>query len=290
MIPAAEEMRRAAARLKAAGIDRPAAEARLLLAESLGTTREALIAEPARGVDDDGRARFRGWIDRRCAREPVSRIVGRREFWSLEFRLARAVLDPRPDSETLIEAALAWQPDRRAELRLLDLGTGSGCLLCSLLREYPRATGFGIDRSAAAVETATANAAALGLAGRARLRCADWNDGSAAAGPFDLIVANPPYVRRGDIDRLEPDVALFDPRDALDGGIDGLDGYRGLAPAIARALAPAGVAFVEVGRGQAGAAAAIMAEAGLECFVRRADLAGTFRCIALRRRGVDRRK
>lgn len=283
MTSAGRELRLATRRLRAAEVDRPAADARLLLADSLGVGRAALIAAPDRALDPEQAAAYRRRIDRRCAREPVSRILGRREFWSLDFRLDPAVFDPRPDSETVVEAALAWRPDRAARLRILDFGTGSGCLLCALLHEYPAAEGLGVDRARNAVEAARANAAALGLAGRARFLRADWAGQGFGAGRYDLIVANPPYLRRGEIDRLAPEVAAFDPRAALDGGADGLDAWRSLAPAAAAALEEDGAAFVEIGAGQAGAVAAIMARSGLEAFAERADLGGVLRCLALRK-------
>ena len=286
MTSAGRELRLATRRLRAAEVDRPAADARLLLADSLGVGLAALVAAPDRAVDPERAAAYRRRIDRRCAREPVSRILGRREFWSLDFRLNESVLDPRPDSETVVEAVLSWRPDRTARLRILDFGAGSGCLLCALLHEYPAASGLGIDRAPGAVRAARANAAALGLAGRARFLCADWA-GWAASRPgadrYDLIVANPPYLRRGEIDRLAPEVASFDPRAALDGGADGLDAWRSLAPAAAAALDDGGAAFVEIGAGQAGAVAAIMARSGLEAFAERADLGGVLRCLALRK-------
>ena len=274
-------LREAAIRMRTAGIDRAEAEARLLLCAALGIAREALIAAPERCLDADQAAGFRALVDRRCAREPISRILGRREFWSLEFGLNTATLDPRPDSETLIEAALAWRPDRRAALRILDLGTGSGCLLCALLREFPAATGIGTDCAAAALEMADSNAAALGLARRARFVATDWDDG--LAGRFDLVVANPPYIPRAAIDGLAPEVALFEPRAALDGGADGLEAYRALAPRIARRLAPDAAAFVEIGIDQAGPVGRIMAACGLERFVQNPDLGGMIRCIGVQR-------
>ncbi len=280
MIAASTAMSQAARRLRAAGVERAEADARLLLCASLGIGRAGLIAAPERCLDDDQAAVYRARIDRRCGREPVSRILGAREFWSLDFALNPATLDPRPDSETLIEAVLAWQPDRAAALRILDLGTGSGCLLCALLSEFPAAAGVGTDRAAGAVGMARVNAAALGLADRARFVCTNWED-AVAAGRFDLIVANPPYIPRAAIDGLAPEVALFDPRAALDGGVDGLDAYGALAPRMHRRLARGGAAFVEIAQGQAGPVGAVMAACGLERFVEMADLGGIVRCLGL---------
>ena len=281
MTAAATALSEAAGRLRLAGVERAEADARLLLCASLGIARAGLIAAPERRLDDAQAAAYRARIVRRCAREPVSRILGRREFWSLEFALDPATFDPRPDSETVIEAVLAWRPDRAAALRILDLGTGSGCLLCALLSEYPAAAGIGTDRAPGAVGTAGANAARLGLADRARFVCANWED-AVAAGRFDVIVANPPYIPRAAIDGLAPEVASFDPRAALDGGEDGLDAYRAVAPRLRRRLARGGAAFVEIGQGQAGPVAAIMVARGLERFVETADLGGIVRCLGLR--------
>jgi release factor glutamine methyltransferase len=216
-------------------------------------------------------------VARRLGREPVSRILGRRGFWTLDLALGPATLDPRPDSETVVEAVLAALPEPRAPLRLLDFGTGSGCLLLALLVELPTATGLGIDRSLAALEIARANARAAGLAGRAAFVQADW--GGPLAGRFEVIVTNPPYIPSGDIAGLQPEVADFDPRLALDGGDDGLDCYRALVPDIARLLAPGGVAALEVGRGQAAAVGAMLTAAGLESLGARRDLGGVERCV-----------
>ncbi|HXP77293.1 MAG TPA: peptide chain release factor N(5)-glutamine methyltransferase, partial [Stellaceae bacterium] len=220
-------------------------------------------------------------LARRSAREPVSRILGYREFWSLRFELSAAALDPRPDSETLVESVLAALGARGRAFRILDFGTGSGCLLLALLSELPNAIGTGIDCSEGALETARRNAAALGLAGRARFVRGNWGDG--LTGKWDVILANPPYIPSHELPGLMPEVALYEPRPALDGGADGLEAYRALAPAIARLLAPTGIAALEVGAGQATAAAGIMAKAGLALRTIRHDLSGVDRCLVLGR-------
>jgi release factor glutamine methyltransferase len=283
-LPLDAVLRDAAERLRRAGIDAPAREARLLAGAVLGGDPVALIAHPERAVDDDQRSRLGAAIERRAAREPLSHILGRREFWSLEFRVGAEVLDPRPDSETLVEAALAALGDRAAAWRLLDLGTGSGCLLLALLSELPAAIGFGIDISPAALRLAADNARRLGLADRAAFACCDWGDG--VAGSFDLILCNPPYIPGPAIVGLAPEVARHEPRLALDGGTDGLACYRRLAPQLVRLAGPTGYVVLELGDGQAEPVAAIMAGAGLAVASLRADLAGRPRGLVLRRRAM----
>lgn len=270
-------LERAAAELAAAGVAEARRDARLLLAAALGTDAAGLLARDDRPVEPETVARFAASVKRRAAREPVSRILGMREFWSLRLIVTPATLDPRPDSETLVEAALDAVPDRTAPLRVLDLGTGTGCLLLALLSELPRATGIGIDRDPAAVSAAAANAAGLGLAYRARFAVGDWAAG--LAGPFDLIVSNPPYIADAEIATLAPEVARYEPRAALSGGPDGLAAYRQLAPQIARLLAPHGRAVLEFGAGQNQAVGEILSAAGLEIDGYRRDLSGILRCV-----------
>jgi release factor glutamine methyltransferase len=282
VVPTARSLVEAAAlRLAAAGVDAPRRDARLLLAAALDVEPAALLARDDGPVDAAAAARFAGYVDRRAGREPVSRILGSREFWSLPFRLTPATLDPRPDSETLVEAALAGIADRQAPWRLLDLGTGSGCLLLALLAELPAATGVGVDRDPDAVAAAAANARALGLADRARFCPGDWAAG--LDGPFDLVVSNPPYIPDQDIAGLAPEVARFEPRAALAGGPDGLAAYRALAPDLARVLAPAGRVVVEFGAGQDQAVAAILIASGLEIQGFRRDLNSILRCVVAAR-------
>ena len=274
---------RAAARLKAAGIDAPAREARLLLGHASGLSTGQMIAYPERVIDPAAADGFERLVTRRAAREPVSRILGAREFWSLSFTVTPATLDPRPDSETIVEAALHRVPDRNAPLRIVDFGTGTGCLLLALLSELPQGYGIGIDRSEAAARVAADNARRLGLAGRADFVVGDW--AAALAGPIDLIVANPPYIPAGEIAGLEPEVRTHDPLTALAGGADGLDPYRVLAPAAARLLRPGGHVVFEVGQGQAEAVAEFATAAGLVLCENRADLAGIPRAVVLAKTG-----
>jgi len=271
----------ATATLAVAGIEAPQREARLLLAALLDLSPASIFGYPERPVAADRAAAFRTVIARRAAHEPVSRILGRREFWSLPFRLGPATLDPRPDSETLVQAALDLIGDRSAPLRLVDFGTGSGCLLLALLSELPAAWGVGIDRSIEAAGIAAANAQALGLADRVRFAVGSW--GEALAGPIDLIVSNPPYIPAGDIAGLAVEVRAFDPHLALDGGADGLDAYRALAPDLHRLLAHNGHAVLEIGQGQADPVTGILDGAGLVVTARCRDLAGIDRVLIARR-------
>jgi len=226
-------------------------------------------------------AAFAALLRRRLAGEPVSRIAGRREFWSLSFRLGSDTLDPRPDSETVAEAALAVLPERGAPWRLLDLGTGTGCLLLALLSERPAAFGIGLDRSPGAAATARDNARALGLAGRSAFVVGDWT--AAIAGAFDLIVSNPPYIESGAIAGLEPGVREHDPRAALDGGRDGLDAYRAIVRDAPRLLRPGGALALEIGEGQGPAISQLLDAAGLVIVLRRHDLSGIERCLVAKK-------
>jgi release factor glutamine methyltransferase len=269
----------AAARLSAAGISDARREARLLVAEALGWDAARVLGFPEAEMTAAAGRRLGELIARRSAREPISRILGYREFWSLHFELSPETLDPRPDSETLIESALAALGERERVYRVLDFGTGSGCLLLALLSELPNALGTGVDRSEGALETARRNAAALGLGGRTQFVRGNWGDG--LSGEWHVILTNPPYIPSQALQTLMPEVARYEPKLALDGGADGLEAYRVLAPEIARLLAPTGIAAVEVGDGQGPAVAAIMAGAGLVLRGIRHDLSGVDRCIVL---------
>ncbi len=265
------------ARLRQVGVEAPAREAALLLRRAAGLSAAALIASPQAPL---GKAaeRVEAFAARRAAGEPLSRIEGARGFWGQEFAITPDVLDPRADTETLVEAALAAMAARRTEaLRVLDLGVGSGAILCALLGEWACATGVGVDVSPAAVAIARANVAALGLAARAEIFVGRWTEG--LDGVFDVIVSNPPYIPTRALAGLAPEVRDYDPPLALDGGADGLDAYRALAPDIVRLLAPQGRFFLEIGAGQGDDVAAILARAGLTVTIRRPDLAGIERVI-----------
>jgi release factor glutamine methyltransferase len=271
----------AAARLAAAGIDGAVREARLLLHAAADIPIATQIAFPERTPAADAATRFEQLVARRARREPMAHILGQREFWSLAFKVTADTLDPRPDSETLVQAVLDQMPDRSAPLRLVDFGTGTGCLLLALLHELPNAAGLGVDVSAAALAVAAGNADALGLSPRASFRCGTWGDGLEAG--FDLVVSNPPYIPSGDIAALQPEVASFEPRLALDGGPDGLDAYRRLGPATVRLLAPGGLAAFEIGIGQVDSVRGIMAAAGLRHIATARDLAAVERCVLFRK-------
>ncbi len=270
-------LRDAAAKLVAAGVDNPALDARLLLAHALGVDQAALLRRQG-PVPVEA---FEALLHRRLAREPVAFILGRQGFWTLDVAVSPETLIPRGDSETVVEAVLAARPERARVSRVLDLGTGSGCLLLAVLSEYPQAWGLGVDLAAGAARLAAANSRGLGLADRAVFAVADW--AAPVAGGFDVVLSNPPYIPSGDIQGLMPEVALFEPRRALDGGADGLDAYRALLAMLPRVLAPGGVAVFEMGSGQDGALTRLAIRHGFAATTR-ADLAGVARVLVLEKR------
>ncbi len=271
--------------LTAAGVPDAAGDVRRLLAETLGLSPAVLLASPERMLTGAEHERVSSNMLRRVKREPVSRILGAREFYGRPFAISPAVLDPRPDTETLIAAALnivareGWQ---REPLRLLDVGTGSGCLIVTLLCELPNATGIGTDISTAALQVAHANAVRLGVENRTQFLQADALE--METGPVHLMVTNPPYIATSEIANLDPEVRAHDPLLSLDGGSDGLDIYRRLAPRIAAAV-PNGWFVCEVGYDQAGAVADLLtAELRPSELEIHRDLAGQNRCVAVRTR------
>jgi len=269
----------AAARLTAAGVEAPRRDAALLIGHALDRDRGWVLTHGDHQPDPALWAAANHLIDRRAMREPVSRILGRREFWSLDFALDAATLDPRPDSETLVDAALQLIPDVTRHWRILDLGTGTGCLLLALLSERPNAWGVGLDLAPAALRVARDNARRLGLADRLALVAADWAKPLNAR--FDLVISNPPYIAEAELAGLAPEVTRWDPRAALVAGGDGLDAYRSILPALTRLLRPDGVAVLEIGRDQAEAVRGLAALQGLEDPRIRADLAGRPRCAIM---------
>lgn len=245
----------------------------------LGLDQTALLADLDRAMD---RAPLEAAVRRRAAREPLALITGVREFWSLSLAVSPATIVPRPDSETLIEAALARFPQRQGVRRVLDLGTGTGCLLLAALAEFEAAFGVGVDRAAAAVRLARQNAASLGLGSRAAFLVGDW--AAAIAGCFELVLCNPPYIASGEIASLMAEVARYEPALALDGGPDGLAAYRAVIATLPALLAKRGVAVLELGLGQAAPVTRLAQAAGLRA-QSRADLAGIERALVLDRPG-----
>jgi release factor glutamine methyltransferase len=249
----------------------------VLLAHALGFTQSDLIRNPGQQIDTTIYERL---LVRRIGHEPVALIVGRREFWSMEFMVSPASIIPRPDSETLIEAAVAAFGDRRQPTKIIDLGTGTGCLLLALLQEFPTAFGIGVDLAPDAAALAKANATRLGLRSRSAFLVGDWSE--AISGSFDLVISNPPYIPGPEVATLMPEVAHYEPRLALDGGPDGYDAHRTILSDLNRLLEPNGIAILELGRGQANYVSYLAREAGFQASFRM-DLAEIPRAIVLNR-------
>jgi len=264
---------------KVHGIENPAREARVSLCAASGLSPVALIVDPLEPLGSAA-PRVQEVAARRTVGEPLSRIVGKREFWGLSLTITPAVLDPRPETETIVEAALSILGGRRAEaLRILDLGVGSGALLCALLTEFAVARGVGVDLSADAVDVARANLMACGLSSRAEIQVGDWT--RALDGPFDLILSNPPYIPTADLSGLPREVRDFDPWLALDGGTDGLAAYRRILPESRRLLAAGGRLLAELGAGQAADVTVIANRCGFSAVTLYQDLAGLDRVLAV---------
>lgn len=273
----AEHLRAAAASLNRAGLCQSVFEARALLAGVLDLSREEMVARPDRPVSPAEAVRLGDALDRRARGEPLARITGYREFWSLPIRLAPETLVPRPETETVVEEVLDRLADRDAAYSILDLGTGSGCLLLALLTELRQAQGIGVDRAEGALRVARENARNVGVTNRARFVCGDW--GASLRGPFDIIVTNPPYISGREMAALPREVKDFDPHLALAGGEDGLAAYRALAPDFARLLAPGGFGVLELGAGQAEAVSEIFRDSGHSVGQARSDLGGHARAL-----------
>jgi release factor glutamine methyltransferase len=278
MISIAEALKRATARLAAAGIESARLDGRVLLAHVLGLSSNEVALSQQELAGEQQNA-FEALVARRAEKEPVAYIVGTKEFYGLQFEVGPGVLIPRPDSETLVEQALREFPDHYAALEVLDLGTGTGCLLLCFLAAYPNAMGLGIDRSATALEWARRNVQRLGLQNRAQLRQGDWNELPPRA--YDAFFANPPYVATADL-QVSDDLR-HEPQAALDGGPDGLSAYRSITPLLPTLLSPGGKVFLEIGAGQAPSIAKLLKAHGLKVLRTAEDLAGIPRCIVAAR-------
>lgn len=265
--------------LAIAGIRNPRWEARLVASHALGITIERMMAYPEHAIDNERKAYLDEMVSRRAGREPLAYIVGHREFWSLPFCVTPYTLVPRPDTECLVEAALYWLGKKTGAVRILDLGTGTGCVLLALLNERSKAWGVGVDVSMDALRVACKNASALQLADRANFVQSDW--GSGLTGGFDVVVSNPPYIADGDFTDLEPEVTHFEPRLALSGGADGLSAYRAIVPRLRRLLAPGGAAFLEIGAGAAENVTKLIRQHGFEHIEIKDDFARIPRCVRI---------
>ncbi|MEH6404456.1 MAG: peptide chain release factor N(5)-glutamine methyltransferase [Sneathiella sp.] len=273
-----EALRNAAEKLRAAELSDPRREASVLIAHVLGGDREIIFREPEKILTEKELDRFVGFVDRRCKREPASHILGKREFWSRDFFVSKHVLDPRPDSETLIEAVLNFANNETCPRKILDLGTGSGCLLLTLIKELGDATGVGVDFSGDALTVAEKNAQALDVNERVAFVRSRWFDN--VEGRFDLIISNPPYIEQDAIEQLQPEVRDYEPRLALDGGVDGLDCYRDIISQASGFLTKQGFVIFEVGAGQADDVELLLRSNNFEDIRQYSDLAGIKRCVS----------
>jgi release factor glutamine methyltransferase len=265
-------------RLEAAGLAGPVIDARLLVEAAAEATRVDIVTDPYRALTAEQEARLQDYLSRREKREPVSHILGRRGFWKIMLQVTPDVLTPRPDTETVVDVVLKDFPEH-APWSVLDLGVGSGAILLAILAERPAAKGLGVDVSEEALAVARDNAAHLGLASRVALLRGDWTAGLASES-FDLVVSNPPYIASDVIETLEPEVRDYEPRLALEGGADGLDAYRLLAPEVLRVLKPGGRFAVEIGYDQREPVEALFRAAGAKGVVTVKDLGDRDRVVA----------
>jgi len=267
-------------RLIGAGVDSPVLDARLLLEAGAGVTRLEIVTDPRRALTAEQVAGVNVLVDRRAAREPISHIVGKKAFWTLDLNITPGVLTPRPETEFLVEAALAALP-KVSPARILDLGVGSGAVLLTVLAERDLASGIGLDISTDALAVARGNAGMLKLDNRAEFHLGDWS--TIFPEQFDAVLANPPYIPSADIDGLPPEVSRYEPRVALDGGPDGLDAYRAIVARLYDWVKPGGMFAFEIGAGQVADVEALVTAAGHTLLPVRADLAGIPRVVSGRR-------
>jgi release factor glutamine methyltransferase len=265
--------------LQRAHVENASLDARVLLEHVLGISREQLLMGMSNMLTEQQEADYRQLVTRRAERRPIAQVLGYREFWGMEFAVTESTLTPRPDSETIIETILERTADHSAPLRIADLGTGTGCLLLSLLRELPSATGVGVDMCPRALAVAQENASNLLLAGRAQFVHSNWF--AEVDGKFDIIVSNPPYIPSDSIDSLAPEVAQFEPRLALDGGADGLECYRSLLKIVPQKLNANGFLALEIGAGQHKAIEQIAKDSGLRLLATKKDLGGIVRALII---------
>ena len=266
-------------KLLEAQIESSILDARLLLGFALGTPQERFYGSEDEILTKTQADNYIRIIERRCKREPVSRIIGTRGFWNLTLKINQSSLDPRPDSEVLIESILKTFPEKADNLKFIDFGTGTGCLLLSALNEFPNSSGVGVDISKECVELARENATLSGLSRRALFIQSDW--GREVTDKFDIIIANPPYIQSNIISSLDPEVKNFDPHIALNGGQDGLSCYRELAPQFVKILKKGGLVFLEIGYNQRESVSNIMEQSGLKCLHINQDLGNRDRCLVL---------
>ena len=264
-------------RFKAVGIQSARLDARLLIELVLGWNAGQVIGNLDHVPTSSQCNELEAIVLRRLGHEPIALILGYKEFWSLDFFVTKDVLIPRPDSETIVEAVLKNNVIETRNLLILDLGTGTGCLLLSLLSELPKAQGIGVDVSPQAIKVAQKNARNLGINGRSIFQCSDWD--SEVEGLFDIVISNPPYISEGDYFKLDREITGFEPKLALLGGADGLSCYRNLSAAIVRKLAFGGRAFIEIASSQLESVGAVLSQEGLEVCEVHKDLAGHFRVI-----------
>ncbi len=283
MVTRATSFRSAWARFRELDLESAELDARLILCAAADCSDLNFITDPDVELTEAQLKKFDHFVLRRSGREPVSRLLGEREFWGLTFKLGSATLDPRADTEVLVEAVLEQVGDRQTELNLLDLGTGSGCILIALLHELGNARGTGVDVSGEALRVAGVNATRHRVDDRADLQTGSWYQAlpTSADGLFDVIVSNPPYITIEEMGSLSPEVAFFDPRTALVAGVDGLDAYRVIIEGAQRYLSPNGFLALELGAGQFDAVGKLGAAAGLRVLGERNDLSGHKRVILL---------
>lgn len=277
---AQEALRQAVKRLQAVHSETASLDARLLLQYVLSITHEEWVANPERMLDPKQAVQYHELVEKRVESVPLAHLTESREFWGLNFKVTSATLDPRADSETVVEAVLQRIENHEAPLKIFDLGTGTGCLVLSLLSELPNAHGVAIDKCAEALKVATENAARLGLENRVQFLHASWEE--KMEGAYDIIVSNPPYIPSLGIDSLMPEVSRYEPRLALDGGPDGLDCYRAIFSRLAGWLKPGGMAAFEMGYGQLPSLISLATHHGFRMEAMRKDMQGTPRCIIVK--------